>query len=66
MTPKFWEWFDEVPTADQIVLLRKIADSKEVILHFTGQTYYDDATIGAGDKRAISDMLAAYEMISEG
>lgn len=37
-----------------------------VILHFTGQTCHDDATIGAGDKRAISDMLAAYEMISEG
>jgi hypothetical protein len=58
-----WEWVDVTPSSYQIAVLRSLADSKEAILRFTGGKYRRDVKFSAGDKRAIREVLMAYEVL---
>ena len=62
-----WEVWDEVLDAGaemddySIQMLQQIANSEETIIRFQGDDYHYDLTISASDKKAIKNVLTAYE-----
>lgn len=56
-----WEWMDVAPDGYQLEVLRSLATAREAILRYEGSQYKRDVTLSSGDKRAILDMIAAYE-----
>lgn len=58
-----WEWVDETPTDYQIDVLRSLGNAREAVLRFEGSQYRKDVTLSAGDKRAIRDVLLAYDVL---
>lgn len=62
---KIWEYVDIVVEAEEIEMLRAIADSTTTIIRFEGDNYYDDFTVTQADKNAIRDMLKIYDALTE-
>lgn len=60
-----WEWIDKKPTPRQIITLKSVAHSKEAILRFESDKNVKDVIVSGDDKRAIAEMLAAYEGMVE-
>lgn len=59
-----WETYDLTNvTSDDIVMLKKVANSKKAILRFESENNYYDYTIPSQDKTAIKQVLAAYESL---
>lgn len=58
-----WEWVDLSCDQEYLVLLEKIAASKEAILRFSGKQYRHDLIISAKDKKAIQETLDLYKLI---
>ncbi|MDR5652153.1 hypothetical protein [Ruixingdingia sedimenti] len=56
-----WEWVDIAPDAYHLKVLKSLATAREAILRYEGSQYKRDVTLSSGDKRAILDMIAAYE-----
>ena len=54
-----WEWIDE-PLSDRS-LIEAIIKSKSSVIRFEGTQYYDTRTISATQKRALRDVLDAYD-----
>lgn len=54
-----WEWSDTV--AENKAMLRKIADAKKVTIRFDGKQYYNDFILPDSQKRAIKEMILAWE-----
>lgn len=61
-----WEYVDLEVGADEIELLKAIANSEKTIIRFEGDEYYDDFTVKESDKKAIKEMLLVYEALTEG
>lgn len=61
-----WEYVDIEVGADEIELLKAIANSEKTIVRFEGDDYYDDFTVKESDKKAIKEMLLVYEALTEG
>lgn len=61
-----WEWQDVSPTGYQLEVLRSLASAKEAILRFEGLQYRKDVTLSARDKKAIREVLLAYEIMRNG
>lgn len=62
---EIWEWVD-VEGDRMRKYLDMIARSKEAILRFNGDQYYKDVTIPMADKRAIAEVLEAYDLMRAG
>lgn len=60
-----WEWRDVEPDGYQIEVLRSLGKAKKAILRFEGAQYKRDVELSAGDKRAILDVLEAYDVLSK-
>lgn len=58
-----WEYIDVDPTESDRELLQAIANSKETIIRFEGDTYYYDYTVRPEDKQGIRDALALYDLL---
>lgn len=58
-----WEYVDFEPSAADIEMLKTIAASKETIIRFEGDERHYDLTVRSADKKAIREVLAAYEAI---
>jgi hypothetical protein len=54
-----WEWIDE-PLSDRS-LIEAIIKSKSSVIRFEGSQYYDTRTISSTQKRALRDVLDAYD-----
>ncbi len=61
-----WEWRDETPSGYQIEVLRSLANAREAILRFEGDQYRKDVTLSAKDKKAIREVLLAYDVMKNG
>ncbi len=59
-----WETADFEPDADEVALLRSIANSTETIIRFEGDEYYYDHIVTAQEKQAILNVLTAYHYLS--
>lgn len=57
-----WENADIVASYEDVELLKKIANSEETIIRFSGDRTYD-LTVSAADKTAIKQVLDAYEAL---
>lgn len=62
---EIWEWTDVVVNDGIRELLLEIANSNQTIARFDGQQYYDNVTVGSGDKQAIKDMFVAQDQLQE-
>ena len=60
---RIWEWVDIKPDDYQLEVLRALAKAPESILRFQGQQYHRDVTLSAGDKKAIAEVLEAYDLM---
>lgn len=58
-----WEWMDVSPDDYQVAILRSLANAEEAILRFEGRQYRKDVNLSAGDKKAIREVLRAYEVM---
>ncbi len=58
-----WEIADFEPNASEIALLRSIANSTETIIRFQGDEYYHDHIVTATEKKAILNVLTAYNYL---
>lgn len=56
-----WEWMDVSPDDYQIEVLRSLANADEAILRFQGTQYRRDIKLSAKDKKAIREILAAFD-----
>lgn len=61
-----WEWRDVSPDGRQLLTLESLANAKEAILRFEGQQYRRDVTLSEKDKKALRDVLAAYQVMNGG
>lgn len=59
---KVWEYMDTGYVSDSDVeIFWAIANSTETIVRFQGDDYWYDFTVGDADKKAIREVLTAYE-----
>jgi len=56
-----WEWLD-APVKD-FNMIRAIANSAKVVLRYSGKQYYHDRTIPASEKKAMQQVLLAWESL---
>ncbi|SHK60471.1 hypothetical protein SAMN05444000_1457 [Shimia gijangensis] len=61
-----WEWRDQTPSGYQLEVLRSLANAREAVLRFEGDQYRKDVTLSAGDKKAIREVLLAYDVMKSG
>lgn len=61
-----WEWVDVAPSDYQIEVMRSLATADEAIIRFEGAQYKKDVTLSAKDKKAIGDMLDAFDYMQSG
>ncbi len=59
-----WEWYDYIPSADDISMLDAIATSKSAIIRSYGQQYKSDRTITQQEKAALENVLIEYDALS--
>lgn len=60
---KIWEWYDESPTAADLVMIQAIIESKDAVIRFNGQQYHDDRKITPAQKAALQNVLDAYKVL---
>ena len=59
-----FEWFSDVASEEDMLILKAIANSNEAIVRFEGDDKYYDLTVPQKDKNAIKDMLILYRYFS--
>lgn len=60
---KVWEWADVTAGAEEVQLLRILADAAVVTVRFAGDNAQAEIPLDEADKTAIRDVLAAYEYL---
>jgi hypothetical protein len=58
-----WEWVDVNATESHLSLVRDIIDSKSAVIRYFGDKYRDDRVITGAQKRALQNVLDAYEAL---
>ena len=61
-----WEWIDFVPSSENTMMLKLIADSKSTIVRFEGETYKNDRELTAKEKKAISAVFTVFDGYKRG
>ncbi len=61
-----WEWMDVAPDEYQVEVLRSLAHAEDAILRFEGDQYHRDVTLSSSDKKALRDVLVAFEVMKSG
>ena len=57
------EWYDWSPNRDDIKMLMAIARAQSAKIRFVGEKYNEDRTFGSSQKKAIAEVLTAFEGI---
>jgi len=58
-----WEWVDVSATESHLSLVRDVINSKSAVIRYFGSQYRDDRTITSAQKRALQNVLDAYEAL---
>lgn len=58
-----WEWVDVNATESHLSLVRDIINSKSAVIRYFGDKYRDDRVITGTQKRALQNVLDAYEAL---
>lgn len=59
---RVWEWYDIVPDASDLKMIRKIIDSNNTTLRFQGE-FYADRVLSTAQKRALKNVLLAFDAL---
>lgn len=62
---RIWEWGDLEADPASILMLSRLADSKEAKVRYTGRQYHNDRTITSSEKKAIKETLELYYKAKE-
>ena len=58
-----WEWYD-VPMDNNLYnIVKDVINSKSVKLRYNGKQYYDDRKVSENEKKALQNILDAYEAL---
>ena len=60
---KIWEWLDRYVGEDEFKIMKAIANGRNVKLRFEGKKYYKDRTVSYKEKRALKNVIEAYEAL---
>jgi len=58
-----WEWVDVNATESHLSIVRDVIASKSAVIRYFGSKYRDDRTITSTQKRALQNVLDAYEAL---
>lgn len=58
-----WEWVDVPATESHLSLVRDVINSKSAVIRYFGSQYRDDRTITSAQKRALQNVLDAFEAL---
>lgn len=58
-----WEWIDVSPNNEQLKLLKKVADAKEVTVRFKGNNYSADKTMSTKAKTDVKRIMEVYRLL---
>ena len=58
-----WEWVDVNANESHLSLVRDVINSKSAVIRYFGSQYRDDRTITSAQKRALQNVLDAYEAL---
>ena len=58
-----WEWLDRKVGYSEYQIIKAVANGKDVKIRFNGKDYYKDKTITAQQKKALQNVLDAYEAL---
>jgi hypothetical protein len=56
-----WEWLDRSVTKKEFEIMKAVANGKSVKIRFNGKQYYKDKTISSKQKRALRNVIDAFE-----
>lgn len=56
-----WEWLDRAVTKRELEIMKAVANGKSVKIRFIGKQYYKDKTISSKQKRALRNVIDAFE-----
>ena len=56
-----WEWLDRAVSKKEFEIMKAVANGKSVKIRFIGKQYYKDKTINSTQKRALRNVLDAFE-----
>lgn len=56
-----WEWLDRSVGKKELEIMKAVANGKQVKIRFIGKQYYKDKTITSTQKRALRNVLDAFE-----
>ena len=62
---EIWEWSDVSPTELDLTVVKRIIDSKEAIIRFYGNKYYNDKVVEKRHKQALQDALDAFKLLKQ-
>lgn len=60
---KIWEWLDISANRTEISIMKAIASGKDVRIRYIGKQYYKDRTVTNNEKKAMKNILNAYEAL---
>lgn len=60
-----WEWSDVSPTDWDLTVIERIINSKEAIIRFYGNQYYNDRVIKKRHKQALQEALDAFKLLKQ-
>jgi len=58
-----WEWLDRAVDQNEMKIIKAVANGKDVKIRYVGKQYYKDRTITSSQKRALRNVLDAYEAL---
>lgn len=58
-----WEWLDRAVDQKEMEIIRAVATGKNVKIRYVGKHYHKDRTITSSEKRALRNVLDAYEVL---
>ncbi|MGE5341353.1 MAG: hypothetical protein ACM3SY_07710 [Candidatus Omnitrophota bacterium] len=58
-----WEWYSDVEGDKYVKMIKAIISSKEPIIRYEGKDYYKDRKITVSEKKALKNILDAYEVL---
>jgi hypothetical protein len=58
-----WEWLDRNVGDSELNIIKAVANGKDVKIRYVGRKYHKDKTITSSQKRALKNVLDAYEAL---
>ena len=58
-----WEWLDRAVDQNELEIIKAVANGKNVKIRYVGKQYHKDRTITSAQKKALRNVLDAYEAL---